>query len=104
MTVKGFEKMEFRDIEAFDANTAVIMGIVEPSCILRTTDGGQNWKIVFQSTAKGMFLDAMEFWNEKAGIVIGDPIDGRFFIARTFDGALSWQAVPFNYRPLADSG
>jgi len=25
-----------------------------------------------------MFLDAMEFWNEQAGIVIGDPIDGHF--------------------------
>ncbi|HRX95135.1 MAG TPA: oxidoreductase, partial [Chitinophagaceae bacterium] len=28
--VKGFEKTEFRDIEAFNASTAVIMGIAEP--------------------------------------------------------------------------
>jgi photosystem II stability/assembly factor-like uncharacterized protein len=39
-TVKGFEKTEFRDIEAFDASTAVIMGIAEPAHILKTTDGG----------------------------------------------------------------
>ena len=26
-TVKGFEKTEFRDIEAFDASTAIIMGV-----------------------------------------------------------------------------
>ena len=33
-----------------------------------------------------MFLDAMEFWNDHSGIVMGDPIDGKFFIARSFDG------------------
>src|SRR5436190_7761032 len=39
--VKGFEKTEFRDIEAFDANIAVIMAVGEPAYILRTEDGGQ---------------------------------------------------------------
>lgn len=38
MTVKGFEKADFRDIEAFDAKTAVIMGIASPAYILKTTD------------------------------------------------------------------
>jgi len=42
MTVKGFEKTEFRDIEAFDGSTAIIMGIAEPAYILKTTDGGDN--------------------------------------------------------------
>src|SRR5215831_8542039 len=31
MTVKGFEAKEFRDIEAFDANTAIIMAIDSPA-------------------------------------------------------------------------
>ncbi|MCB0775395.1 MAG: oxidoreductase, partial [Chitinophagaceae bacterium] len=102
--VKGFEKTEFRDIEAFNASTAVIMGIAEPAYILRTTDGGDSWEVVYENKTKGMFLDAMEFWNEKAGIIIGDPIDGRFFITRTFDGGRSWQDIPFDKRPVADSG
>lgn len=51
-----------------------------------------------------MFLDAMEFWNVQAGIVIGDPIDGKFFIARTFDGGSTWQDIPLDKRPAADSG
>ena len=62
-TVPGFEKTDFRDIEAFDKNTAIIMGIADPAFILKTTDGGQNWKVVFKDTTKGMFLDAMEFWT-----------------------------------------
>jgi photosystem II stability/assembly factor-like uncharacterized protein len=102
--VKGFEKNDFRDIEAFDASTAIIMSVDAPAYILKTTNGGDTWKIVYESRAKGMFLDAMEFWNDKAGIVIGDPIDGKFFVARTFDAGQSWQEIPMDKRPVADSG
>ena len=104
MTVKGFEKSDFRDIEAFDAATAVIMSVAEPAYILKTIDGGENWKVVYENKTKGMFLDAMEFWNEYAGIVIGDPIDGKFFVSRSFDGGSTWQDIPFDKRPVADSG
>lgn len=104
MTVKGFEKTEFRDIEAFDKNTALIMGIAEPAQILRTDDGGQTWKVVFKDDSKGMFLDAMDFWNSQNGIVIGDPINGHFFIAKTLDGGKTWSELPQQDRPMADSG
>ena len=103
-TVKGFEKIDFRDIEAFDKNTAIIMGIADPAYILKTTDGGANWKVVFEDTSKGMFLDAMEFWNEQSGIVIGDPIGDKIFIARTFDGGETWRGIPTANIPTADTG
>ncbi len=103
-TVKGFEKIDFRDIEAFDKNTAIIMGIADPAYILKTTDGGQNWKLVFTDTTKGMFLDAMEFLNEKAGVVIGDPLGDKIFIARTLDGGESWKTIPRINLPAADKG
>ncbi len=104
MTVTGFERSDFRDVEAFDAKTAVIMAVDEPAYILRTTDAGASWKVVYKNEGKGMFLDAMEFWNEQAGIVVGDPINNRFFISRTFDAGKSWQDMPYNKRPVADSG
>ena len=80
------------------------MAVAEPAYILKTTDGGETWKVVYENKTKGMFLDAMEFWNEQAGIVVGDPIDGRFFVTRTFDGGNTWQDIPFTNRPVADSG
>jgi hypothetical protein len=108
MTVKGFEKSDFRDIEAFDANTAVIMAIAEPenapAYILKTTDGGDTWKIVYENKTKGMFLDAMDFRDPKNGMVIGDPIDGRFFMAKTTDAGNSWKELPVEERFVADSG
>src|SRR5688572_23542338 len=79
LQVKGFEKTDFRDIEAFDGATAIIMAVDTPAYILKTTDAGNNWKVVYENRKAGMFLDAMEFWNTEAGIVIGDPIDGKIF-------------------------
>ena len=104
MTVTGFEKNDFRDIEAFDAASAVIMAVADPAYILKTNDGGKTWKVVYENKTKGMFLDAMEFWNDQAGIVVGDPLNGKFFITRSFDGGESWQDIPFDKRPSADSG
>ncbi len=102
--VNGFEKTDFRDIEAFDAKTAIIMGVDSPAYILRTVDGGLTWVKVFENNSKGIFLDAMEFWNNQSGIVIGDPIKNRFFIGRTFDGGKTWQTIPEANKPVADSG
>ena len=97
-------KADFRDIEAFDGATAIIMSVDAPAYILKTNDSGESWKVVYENKTPGMFLDAMEFWNEQAGIVLGDPINGKFFIARTFDGGSTWQELPFDNRPVADSG
>jgi photosystem II stability/assembly factor-like uncharacterized protein len=102
--VPGYEQRDFRDIEAFDAKTAIVMAVDTPAVILKTTDGGLTWKKVFEDKRKGMFLDAMEFWNERSGIVIGDPIEGRVFIARTFDGGESWRGLPEENYPLAMDG
>lgn len=88
--VPGFEKREFRDIEAFDANTAIVIAIAEPGNILKTIDGGKTWKTVFTDTAKGVFMDALDFSDAKNGIVIGDPINGEVYLLTTKDGGDSW--------------
>lgn len=100
--VDGYEKRDFRDVEAFGKDTAIIMAVAEPACILKTVNGGKTWKTVYENKNKGMFLDAMDFYNEKKGIVIGDPIDGKFFIAVTADGGNTWLEVP-NGGGIADS-
>ena len=102
--VPGFEKRDFRDIEAFDAKTAVIMAIDAPAHILKTVNGGETWKIVYENKTPGMFLDALEFWNEQSGIVMGDPVKGKFFIARSFDGGNTWGEIPHDRSPAAIPG
>jgi photosystem II stability/assembly factor-like uncharacterized protein len=102
--VKGFEKTDFRDIEAFDEHTALIMAVDSPAFILRTIDGGESWSVVYRNDSKGMFLDAMDFRNSRDGLVVGDPIDGRFFMAATSDSGKNWEEISFTKRPVADSG
>lgn len=105
LTVKGYEQRDFRDIEAFDANTAIIMAVDVPAIILKTTDGGKIWKEVFHNNTKGMFLDAMDFTNDGNGIVVGDPINNRLFIATTSNYGDTWLALkPENNFYTADTG
>lgn len=104
--VQGFEKTDFRDIEAFNKKTAVIMGIDSPAVILKTIDGGLNWKTVYRNDKSGMFLDALDFYtkNKNYGAVIGDPVGGKFFIATTSNKGKTWTELPYDQRPFADSG
>src|SRR5687768_6954939 len=46
-TVSGAEALDFRDVEAFDADTAYLLSIGEGerSRIYKTTDGGRHWRL-----------------------------------------------------------
>lgn len=93
--VAGAEKLDFRDIEAFDANTAYVLSIGngETSRIYKTVDGGKNWEMQYKADSEKIFLDAFSFWDKDNGIAVGDPIDGYFFLLRTADGGKSWSKI-----------
>ncbi|RYY22102.1 MAG: oxidoreductase [Chitinophagaceae bacterium] len=100
--VPGFEKREFRDIEAFDSMNAIILAIAEPGVILKTSDGGKNWAPVYTDTTKGIFLDAFSFSGNGRGVVVGDPINGQIYLASTADNGTTWKKMA--NAPKADSG
>jgi photosystem II stability/assembly factor-like uncharacterized protein len=88
------EKIDFRDIQAFDAETAIVMGVASPARFYKTTDGGKSWKEVYTNEHKGIFFNSMAFWDNKNGIAFSDPIDGDFFLLKTGDSGESWQRIP----------
>ena len=88
--LKGYEKSDFRDIEAFDNKRAIMMSSGTPAYILKTVDGGQTWKEVYKNLDTAYFLDAMDFWDDKRGILVGDPIHGNFVILETKDAGETW--------------
>jgi photosystem II stability/assembly factor-like uncharacterized protein len=104
ITVPGYDKNDFRDIEAFDANIAVIMSVASPGYILKTWNGGKSWKAVYTDTAKEVFMDAMDFRPDGSGIVIGDPIQGRLYTASTKDSGSSWTLARTGQVPLLKEG
>lgn len=94
MKVPGYEKMDFRDIEAFDSNTAIIMGITAPAVVLKTKDGGKTWKKVFEDTAKAAFIDAMDFFDNQNGMILGDPVKANsLYHLVTSDGGDTWSMI-----------
>jgi len=105
ITVPGGEKLDFRGIKAFNDQTAVIIssGPAEKgqAQIYRTTDGGKTWKQVFEEKRAGIFFDAVAFWDAKHGIVLSDPIDGKFALFTTEDGGLTWKQLPPEALPAA---
>lgn len=90
---KGYEKLDFRDIEAFDKHKAIIVNAGSPAYILSTTDGGKNWTQVYKNLDSAIFLDGMGFWNAQEGIIFGDPIKDKMQLLKTTDGGLTWQDI-----------
>jgi photosystem II stability/assembly factor-like uncharacterized protein len=97
--VKGFEKADFRDIEAFSSKEAIIMSSGTPALILKTTDGGANWQVKYRNADTAYFLDAMDFADKQHGYALGDPINNKFLLLETKDGGETWN--PFKYPPNA---
>jgi photosystem II stability/assembly factor-like uncharacterized protein len=98
ITVPGAEKLDFRGIHAFDGATAVVIssGPAEngQARIYRTTDGGATWTQVFAENRKGIFFDAIAFWDRRHGIVLSDPVDGKFALFTTDNAGVTWKQIP----------
>ncbi|MES2689834.1 MAG: YCF48-related protein [Bacteroidota bacterium] len=102
--LKGYENSDFRDIEAFDGQRAIVMSSGTPAYILKTTDGGQTWKEVYKNTDSAYFLDAMDFWDDKRGVLVGDPVNGHFVLLQTNDGGETWNEPDTSQTPIAMKG
>jgi photosystem II stability/assembly factor-like uncharacterized protein len=98
-SVVGAGKLDFRDVHAFDTKQAVIVSAGQPARVYRTTNGGESWKMCHEHPDPGSFFDALSFWDERHGIAMSDPIDGRVLLIETRDGGNSWTELPPERRP-----
>ncbi len=105
-TVPGAEELDFRDVEAFDANTAYLLSIGEGdrSRIYKTIDGGEHWRLQFTNSDPKAFFDALAFWDADRGLAVSDSVDGRFVIIKTTDGGANWKEIPPERLPPALAG
>ena len=101
--VPGAESLDFRDVDALDATTALVLSIGpgEASRIYRTEDGGATWEERFRNTDPKAFFDAMGFGDAQHGVAFSDSVDGRFVVRTTTDGGRTWIAVPPERLPPA---
>jgi photosystem II stability/assembly factor-like uncharacterized protein len=88
--------LQFRDIEAFDEDNAVVMsaGTGSDSRIYWTSDGGASWTLAFENEDPGAFYDCMTFFDNKRGLALSDPPDGvKFRILSTSNRGRTWSVV-----------
>lgn len=98
--IAGMDSVDFRDIEAFDASTAVAMSSGQPAVIYRTEDGGKSWQEVFRGSETD-FFDGMTFFKNH-GYVIGDEVGGRWRVLVSKDYGKRWEVLETS--PKADKG
>jgi photosystem II stability/assembly factor-like uncharacterized protein len=88
--------LDLRGVEGWDAQTAIVMasGPGEKSRLYKTTDGCRTWQLLFKNPdAPNGFFDS--FWlNDSGGMLLGDPVGGKFVVFRTGNGGKSWKREP----------
>jgi photosystem II stability/assembly factor-like uncharacterized protein len=100
----AYAALDFRDIEAFSSQRAVMVSAGTPAIVLLTTDGGKTWKETYRNESPDIFLDGMDFWDEQRGIIYGDPIAHKMQLFETRDGGEHWTPAADNLKEPLHEG
>ncbi|MGA7560760.1 MAG: hypothetical protein WCC78_04660 [Terriglobales bacterium] len=100
--VPGGGNLDFRDIKAFDEDTAYVMssGDGDKSRVYKTTDGGRTWRLQYSDKRAGFFLDSLACDSKTHCLALSDPVDGKFLVLSTDDGE-HWKELPRDKMPPA---
>ncbi|QHI38888.1 Ycf48-like protein [Kordia antarctica] len=94
--------VSFRAVAFANEHTFGI-SIANPALLYKiSTDG--TVKLVYEETNEKVFYDAIAFWNDKEGIVMGDPTEDCISIIITRDGGNTWKKISCDNLPKAIAG
>jgi hypothetical protein len=103
----GAEKLDFRGVQAFDENTAIVMssGPGDQSRLYKTTDGCQTWKLMLTNPDKDGFWDSYKLDQRgHAGILLGDPVADHFPLWQIDRDESAFQIKRFHKTPESRNG
>jgi len=100
------QNLQFRDIEALDANHAYALSIGNngDSRIYYTSNGGRNWQLRYRAGGN-QFLNCMALSATNEAWVYGDTVENRWNMVRSVDGR-NWLTASnmVDTQPLSDEG
>lgn len=95
MKVPNHDSADWRSLQAFSKERALLLNAGAPAHVMLTTDGGKSWQLQYEDTTKGIFFDDIAFLTDKKGLAIGDPMppDNKFVVIVTEDGGEHWKQI-----------
>jgi hypothetical protein len=113
----GAEHLDFRGIQAFDANTAIVMssGKGDLSRLYKTTDGCQTWKLAAKNPNPDGFWDAFQVGDfeeptanlgeKDRALILGDSVNGQLQLWEWEEGWEERELEPsYEMKGTVDSG
>ncbi|WP_196886421.1 WD40/YVTN/BNR-like repeat-containing protein [Aureivirga sp. CE67] len=97
---RGEEKYHFRGIKK-NGDDLFLLSIEKPAGIIKFNQGT---KFVYRDSLNTAFYDAINFWNNKEGLVMGDPQNNCLTILKTVDGGNSWNKIACENIPPMEEG
>lgn len=95
--------LEFRSI-AQTKESVFILSIGNPAILIKINKLDLSYQVVYKEIHENVFYDSMQFWNDKEGIAIGDPIEDCFATLFTRDGGTTWQKRACSELPKLEQG
>ena len=93
--IKDSLPLEFRSC-ALTKNGFFALSISNPAVLFKISTDFLSYKEVYFEQNEGVFYDCMQFIDDKNGLAIGDPIDGKATLITTHDGGETWQKTANN--------
>ena len=90
---------ELRSIKVTPNGHIYVVNIAHPAVIYTSTNNGANWQLIYSDSSKNAFFDAINFWNDSDGIILGDAQQNCFHLAKTSDSGKTWKKIDCNHIP-----
>ncbi len=105
----SYSKLDLYGVDILSETEAVIVGYgsssvgLQPSIILKSTDGGANWNFMQQTESNQVYttLYDVTFKDATTGIAVGGNATTGYITYKTNDGGSTWQksTFPFGFTP-----
>ncbi len=94
---------EYRSI-AITSTDVFVASAGIPTLFYKISKSTKIAKLVYRNDDEKSFCDAIAFFDDKTGLVIGDQIDGCLTVWKTIDSGESWQILSCSSLPKALKG
>jgi photosystem II stability/assembly factor-like uncharacterized protein/phosphodiesterase/alkaline phosphatase D-like protein len=102
----GLSSRDAATIEAVDGSLAFLGTWVQSTgraAIQRTTNAGSSWSEVY--AVNGGFFNGIRMFDATTGVAVGNPVGGKWVVARTTDGGATWNRIAAEPNQIAgDAG